>query len=465
MTAAAPPRPSDPGTGLSLATRYALASGLVLALAALLIGGVISARIEQTVVRNTANATALYMESFISPISQQLAENDDLSDGAKRALDELFRNTPLGERVVSYKIWRPDGRIVHGSNPDQVGQVYPLTDSLRQAFAGQVSAEFEDLGDEEDANEHALGLPLLEIYSPIREVWTGEIIAVGEFYEANAALRSDLRAARFGAWAAVVGIVLSLGAVLYVIVLGGSRTIETQRRRLDAQLDQLRDLSARNVDLRLRVQGAAARAAAQNEVAMRRIGADLHDGPAQHIAFAALRLDALRDAVAGAGTEAELDRVKTALDTALSEVRGLSRGLSLPEIAGRPIPDIVRAAIEAHQLRHGTEIDARLACDTAPDLTEAARICIFRFVQEGLTNATRHADGVGVSVTLDCTPDRLSLAIADRGPGLPSEPRGQGLGLSGLRDRVEALGGRFSAGPRPGGGTEIRMILDPETAP
>jgi signal transduction histidine kinase len=66
-------------------------------------------------------------------------------------------------------------------------------------------------------------------------------------------------------------------------------------------------------------------------------------------------------------------------------------------------------------------------------------------------------------VELDCTGHELRLAVRDRGPGLPPILREGAMGLSGLRDRVEALGGTFLARPRPGGGTEIAMTL--ETGP
>jgi signal transduction histidine kinase len=70
------------------------------------------------------------------------------------------------------------------------------------------------------------------------------------------------------------------------------------------------------------------------------------------------------------------------------------------------------------------------------------KICAFRFVQEGLANASRHAAGKGMSVSQTCENGRLSIEVADRGPGFdvnaaPSER----LGLASLRQRVESLGG------------------------
>lgn len=456
----------------SLATRFGLAGGVVLVAAALMVGALVSARIRDSVVRNTAIATALYMESFISPISQQLADADHLSANARRALEEIFTNTPLGERVVSYKIWKEGGRVVEASDKALVGRAFEPTPELRRAWAGEVSAEFDDLGDEEDAAEGALGLPLLEIYSPIREVWSGRVIAVAEFYEVNPQLAADLVAARRSAWLFVAVVGLAIGVALYLIVLGGSRTIERQRRDLDARLRELRALSERNRVLRLGVQSAAARSAASTERALRRIGADLHDGPAQYLAFAALRLDDLRDAQASDRAREELDGVRDALGRAMDEVRAISRGLTLPDIAGKPPAEIVALAVAAHSERSGEPVSASLGCTEAVVMGPAERICLYRFIQEALNNASRHAGGRGLAVDLSCRDGTIVVSVSDRGPGFGTQGDGGdrgvdgegprfGLGLTGLRDRVESLGGVFAIADRPGGGAELSMTLHP----
>lgn len=446
---------------LSLANRFALAGSVVLSLATVGIGWWVTGQIEASVVRSTANASAIYMDSFISPLSQNLATEAELSPGAQRAVDEIFNNTPLGDRIVSFKIWSLTGTVLVARDPAIVGQSFPIGDDLQGAIDGQISASFDPADDPENAAETALGIPLLEIYSPIRQDWSGKVIAVAEFYERNDQLRNDLNAARWGSWTTVGGIVLALGSILYLIVLGGSRLIDSQRRALDARLSELRELSVHNTDLRLRVQGAAARAAAQTDQSMRRIGADLHDGPAQYLAYAALRLDALRDRVSDPAALTEVDSVAGAVTQAMTEVRALSRGLSLPEIADRSLKDIVQRAADAHAVRHGEAVTVHLDCTPEPQVPLAARICMFRFVQEGLTNASRHGAGLGMAVSLIHIPGLLTLIVRDHGPGLGSDdPPHDGLGLPGLSDRVESLGGVFTARTHPAGGTELKMTLE-----
>lgn len=444
---------------MSLATQFGLAGGVVLVVAAIVVGAIVTRRIEDSVVRNSANATALYMESFLAPLSQQLAKSDHLSDTARRALEEVFTNTPLGERVVSYKIWKKGGRVVEASDPTLIDRVFEVSQPLKDAWQGQVSAEFEGLDGEESEKESALGVPLLEIYSPIREAWTGEVIAVAEFYEAAPQLREDLIAARRLAWATVAGVMLLIGGALYLIVLRGSRTIETQRADLDTQFRDLRALSARNLELRMRVQEAAARSAASTEAALRRIGADLHDGPAQYLAFAALRLDDLREKLDQEDASAELDGVNDALKQAMNEVRFISQGLSLPNIADIALCDVIGKAVDAHAGRTGQDVEVTCDCDGF-HASAAIRICAYRFVQEGLNNATRHGGGRGLVIKAKGDAQRLEISVCDDGPGFGPDGVRMGLGLSGLRDRVESLSGTFQAANRTNGGSRITMILE-----
>lgn len=444
-------------SGLSLSRQFALAGGVVMLGAMLVVGAWVSSRIEQVVVRNTAHATALYMESFIAPLTQNLGKADNLDEQSRLAIDRLLAETTLGQRVVSFKLWRPGGLLVDASNTSLVGQRFEVTENMRRAWEGEVTADFEDLGDTEDVAEAALGLPLLEIYSPIREGGTDRVIAVAEFYEVATQLRSDLFRARAASWAAVACVMLVIGGSLFAIVHRGSRTI-------DSQLEVLKDLSSRNIALRLRVQEAAARFTEVNDHALRRVGADLHDGPAQLMGFAALRLDALKPQLASDAARNDLDAVSKAVSEALREIRAIARGVALPDIERKSLTDLVQMAAAAHEARTGTPVVA--TCDVADDPAPpvAVRTCVFRFVQEGLNNAWRHAGGLGQEVRLTARRGTITLSVLDRGPGFGAGPSAhdgdEGMGLAGLTDRVEALGGRLDCLPRDGGGAELRMVLN-----
>ena len=81
-------------------------------------------------------------------------------------------------------------------------------------------------------------------------------------------------------------------------------------------------------------------------------------------------------------------------------------------------------------------------------------------MQEGLTNVSRHAPGTPCTVTVSGTGSEVRVDVVDSGDGaVGSSGHGGGYGLLGLRERVESLGGRFSAGAGDGGGFAIRATI------
>jgi signal transduction histidine kinase len=445
--------------GQPLVPQFVAAGAAVMVAAMLVIGSWTTARIQQAVVDNTAAAAALYLESFVSPLSQELAAGNALSDPARRALAEVFATTGVRDRIVSFKIWKQGGLVAHASDPAIVGRRFPPTEELARAWRGEVAGSFEHLDDPESAAEAALGVPLLEVYSPIREVWSGDVVAVAEFYERADALERDLAAARRASWLVVAGVFLASGLMLFGIVRAGGRTIARQAASLRAQVAESRRIAALNRELRDRAVNASARAGAQAERTLRRVGADLHDGPAQYVALAAMRLDSLApDTEAG---RLEAVTVRAALDAALAEIRAISRGLALPDLDALGLREIVERAVDPH--RHGAELAVSFEGPDDAAMDASARICLYRFLQEALANALRHASGAPVAVRVRVSADAVTASVSDAGPGFDPaairvRPDG-GSGLAGLRDRAESIGGGLEIVARPGAGATLTLTL------
>ncbi|MNL40826.1 Sensor histidine kinase LiaS [compost metagenome] len=96
------------------------------------------------------------------------------------------------------------------------------------------------------------------------------------------------------------------------------------------------------------------------------------------------------------------------------------------------------------------------------DTSLSAKICIYRFVQEALNNAYRHAGGVGQRVSQWVTGDYVTIEVGDNGPGFdPDRVKPTGLGLEGLRERIESLGGTFEV-EAAASGTVVRMTISSE---
>lgn len=447
---------------LSLSGQFLAAGAVVLLLGMLVIAIWVTQQIEDGVIRNSASATALYVDSVISPLFGNIGDVGVLSPGAARALDETLAQGTFGKRLVVFKLWRRDSSVAYATDATLIGKKFAATDNLKEAWAGRVAAEFNHLGDDENLAERGLAAPLLEIYSPVRQPWTGEIIAVAEFYEEASELEAGLGAARIRSWLIVSLVTTAMLAMLYGIVHRGSVMISQQRSALEERVSELSQLLEQNRNLRESVIAASNRSVAINEQYLRRISADLHDGPAQLLALALMRLGSLAHA-SPPNTESgtEFVRVRRFLDDAMREIRNICRGLALPQIEAMALNEILRSAVATHEERSGNTVALTLPHGTM-HLDASAKICIYRFVQESLNNASRHAGGQGLAVAAMITAGGLTTTVDDRGPGFDPGEIAAGLGLHGLRQRIESLGGTFELSSSPTG-TRLACIL-PQTA-
>lgn len=443
----------------SLSVQFLIAGGLVMMVAAYVVGTWVATRIEQGVVQNSGVSAALYIESLIPTQSRGPAEEATLSEDARLALREIFQEGLLSERVITYNIWSQNGEILDSYRPDQRGRFYEPTEALLTAWSGEVASQFQTLQAQADHPGATLGVPLLEVYVPIRDARTGEVLVVVEFYQRAENLAAALTKARRDSWTLVSQIFGISGALLFIIVHAGSRLIERQREQLRTRLAESRRLSASNDALRKNVSQAAQRSTAQSEKLMQRIGQDLHDGVAQHLSFASLRLEG-----AGLGPSKDAETVRQSLEIAMKELRGISRGLSLPDLATLDLNGCVKQAVNDHNKSFGS--DAKLLDETITkiDMSDAKKLCVYRFIQESLANASRHAQATEITVRLTINSDWIDVKVADNGRGFDTQTPAKvredgGQGLLGLSDRAATLGGKILMTSQPAIGTEIRLRL------
>ncbi|MGC3940361.1 sensor histidine kinase [Roseobacter sp. EG26] len=260
----------------------------------------------------------------------------------------------------------------------------------------------------------------------------------------------------------VVGSAFALSGLLLIgIVKAGGRTIEVQRAELKAQLAASEQLAIQNDTLRKRAITANQRATAQTEQTIRRVGSDLHDGPAQHLSFAALRLDS------GFGKGGATDirnEIRSSLDKALEEIRAISRGLALPELEELDVAGLVRRAVTERETQSGLSVDLRFEGSEPKTLSYAEKLCIYRFLQEGLSNAFRHGKIDAAVVTVIGAPECVRIIIEDAGEGfdfdnpVPLDESG-GQGLIGLKDRAESIGGTLNIKSSIGKGTVLALEI------
>lgn len=449
-------------TQLTLPVQFLLAGAVVMLAAMTIAGHWVSTSIRAIAVQNAAANAAVFVENFVAPISQELALSDHLSEGSKQKLVDILEGSTLKERILSYKIWGPGGRIIHASNPDIIGRVFQVEEDLRQALAGGISASFKALERAESQAEALLGVPLLEVYLPLRETRTNEVIAVIEFYERADQLERDLFTAALQSWLTVGATFLISGSCLFWIVQAGGRQIRSQRTQLKAQLEETRRVGEQNAMLQRKAVTASARASAKAERTLRQLGADLHDGPAQYLSLAALRLEG---AFPGTPEQAAIkEEIRQSLNHAMREIRALSRGLALPDLDTQKLGALITQAVTA---QHGP-LNGRNALsirgDAGTEIGYAQKLCVYRFLQEGLSNAARHAPAAAVSVHCRIRARSVEVVVADDGPGFDTATalrlRAEGgQGLLGLYDRVESIGGSMRVDSRRPGGTTLSISL------
>jgi len=453
---------------LSLARQFLLVSFVILLTGMLIIGTWVGRQIEIGVINRTGAVTALYVDSFIAPHLKDLAHTDQLDAEHLTSLGSLLSGTSLGQRIVAFKVWGPDGRILYSSNPALIGRKFPISSNLALAFAGEVHAEISDLTEAENEYERQQWSRLIETYAPLRVEGTGTIVAVSEFYQTTDDLEREVAAAQLLSWL-VVG---TATVIMYVILAGlvgrASNLIVAQERDLRDKVTQLSALLSQNEQLHDRVRRAAARTTALNERFLRRLSADLHDGPGQDLGLALLRIESLADTCAscamatakGHTAGQDFRTVQTALQSALADLRAISAGLRLPELETLSPAEVAERAVRDYERKTGLTV--ALSIDGAPRAAPMpAKITLYRMLQEALANGFRHATYAAQSVRIWGEAGQLHAEVADAGKGFHPQsvsPDGH-LGLAGMRERVEVLGGMFSVETALGHGTRVSVMI------
>ncbi|MFI9008574.1 sensor histidine kinase [Actinosynnema sp. NPDC053489] len=236
-----------------------------------------------------------------------------------------------------------------------------------------------------------------------------------------------------GPWEQVVG-----GAVLLALSLGTGLYFRARDRE-------------RSTAVRAEV------AAAQHAERMA-LARELHDVVAHYVTGMVVHAQAAQAVPAAAGEA--LPIIVRSGNEALAEMRRLVGTLRGTEAdaptASSDLADDVRGVVE----RSGQPV--RLHVDLPGSVPPSLGRSVLRLVQESLTNARKHAEGASaVDVSVSVSDGAVHVVVADDGRARKAAPVGGsgGYGLVGMRERVELLGGRFSAGARPGGGWEVRATL------
>lgn len=441
----------------SLSVQFAVAGGVIMLFVMAFAGHFLSAWAAKAAIEREAASSALLVESLIAPLVEELAGASVLGPSNTGAIDNLMSAQGFRQRFPHLDIWKDGGLISYSTTSSLAGRMFPMPVGLRSALKGMISARYTDL----EAREHTVRgftRKFLEIYVPVRENREGRIIAVAEIHEVTDDLDAELSSIRRASWLGVAGGVSLIMLALFAVVFRGDRKIIAQQRELNKRFSEIKTISRQNENLRERVQKASGRLSEITENYMRKVGAELHDGPGQLLAFACLKVEHVRRAETPAQRDIELTAIELAVSESLSEIRAMSQGLMLPEIVNLSIRDIVQKVVRIHQVRSDATVCVNCT-DSSVRLSHAIKICVYRFLQEGLNNAQKHASGDGLSVFCEANQSELTIAVESFGEKTGSSSPSTGLGLLGLRERVESLGGVFRIGKVGKNGVRVEMSL------
>ncbi|MEJ1109573.1 MULTISPECIES: GAF domain-containing sensor histidine kinase [unclassified Kribbella] len=246
-----------------------------------------------------------------------------------------------------------------------------------------------------------------------------------------------------------------------VIAVGTARD-EQPLPEVESRLADFTELVATaiaNAGAQTELRASRSRIVASSDETRRRIERDLHDGAQQRLVSLALQLRAAQAAVPPGLDQlsAQLDSVAGDLTRALDELREMARGIHPTILAEGGLAPALKT------LARRSSVPVDLQVRTTARLPERVEVTAYYVVSEALTNAAKHAQAATVHVQVDSIDGTLRLAVSDDGVGGANPASGSGL--VGLKDRVEAAGGKLTVQSPPGQGTQLTVDLPLEHDP
>jgi len=260
------------------------------------------------------------------------------------------------------------------------------------------------------------------------------------------------------------GVPISVAGRLWGVMIVVSTRDEPLPADIEARLAGFTELAATaiaNAEAQAALTASRARIVAAADQARRRIERDLHDGAQQRLVSLALQLRAAQaDVPPGAGELAQrLEGVVTEVTGVLEELREIARGLHPAVLSESGLGPALRA------LARRSAVPVSVDVQVAGRLPEPVETAAYYVVSEALTNAAKHAHASAAEVEVAAGDGVLQVRVRDDGSG--GADFGHGSGLVGLKDRIEALGGRIWLHSPPGAGTVVQIVLpvdDPTAA-
>jgi signal transduction histidine kinase len=237
-----------------------------------------------------------------------------------------------------------------------------------------------------------------------------------------------------------------------IVVVSSSGPLPDRSEVRVAEYTELVATAISNETTRAELIASRARIVGASDEARRRVERDLHDGIQQRLIALTLDVQTLRGHAfeEGSAHSDGLERLEGDLGFVIEEVREISRGLHPALLARRGL----RPPLQALARRSPIPVELHVS---GPRLPAPVEVATYYAVSEALTNAIKHSRASVITIEIESTETDLRATVQDDGIG--GAVVGAGSGLSGLIDRLDALGGTFVLDSRTEGGTRVEITL------
>ena len=428
----------------SLTQRFLFLSIVVIASTTLLRGAIISDTIRSGVTEVVAQTVAAGFDSLVANAIGPVFGNEILTDDDRARLTALFEigSDAQSTRLIQLRIFRTNGQMLFEATDGVVDSDH--RSRFAQALTGQITSDVVELPILPAGPTGTYPITLLRIYTPLHESGTDRVFGVAALYYSARSLLDVQARTQAAVWTAGLVIGAAVIALLVIPVSAADRTISQQARRLSANLERSRQLSDEIRGLHRSSEQLRLDAIDANEQLLARVGSDIHDGPLQLMTLAILQMT--RSSKDGATLSVEALKPAVALTTeAMTELRNISVGLVLPELSGLTLDQTLMLAIQRHEGATGTVVSHHLV-GLDHRVESDVQVCLYRVVQEALSNAFRHSAGRGQMVAGRHADGSIQIDISNSPSGAApaDDPMRPKLGLRGMRLRLEAVGGTMS---------------------
>jgi signal transduction histidine kinase len=282
---------------------------------------------------------------------------------------------------------------------------------------------------------------------------TGHAVRIDDYHGIPGRIAAFVRD-ELGISSSIASPVVVEGRLWGVLFLHSKRARQPFPPDTESRLTGFTELAATaiaNTESRAELAASRTRIVAAADEARRRIERNLHDGAQQHLVTLALKLRSAAAAHESHEIRTELTDVAAGLTSVIDELREISHGIH-PAILSKAG---LRPALRALGRRSPVPVDMDVRIKDR--LPEPVEVAAYYVVSETLTNAAKHARASVVEVDAETSGRTLRVSVRDDGAGGADPARGSGL--TGLKDRIEALGGTFSLHSPASAGTTVSCEL------